>query len=182
MAQTTTVTLLTGDYPDRLNQLWAAAQAAKDADPELLAGEEHPYDVLAAEYADLKAEAEAEAERQRRKVTLQGVGRKQGLPGRPSWRDLKEKHPPRTEGDPDALKQDRLAGVNVETVECDLLYASIVTPEFGSRDAFDEWEGGLSEGEFQTVVRRAWDLANVAQTDPKSLPALPTRNGGASGR
>lgn len=167
MAQTTTIHLLTGDYPDRLNALFAAAKASEHDDTELLMGEEHPYDVLLAEYADLKAESEAEGI----SVTLTAIGRK-------GWRELKTNHPPRTEGDPEVIKGDRLAGVNADTVEDDLVYASVTTPKFSSRGAYDEWADDLSEGEFQTILRRAWELANVAQFDPKSLPASRTPRSG----
>lgn len=169
MAQTATITLLTGDYPDRLNAAYQAAQAAADADPTLLQGEEHPYDILAREYADLKEEAVAAGI----SVTLKAIGRK-------AWRELKEKHPPRTEGDPDVVKGDRIAGVNTTDVEDDLVYASLVEPAFASRAAYDEWAEDLSEGEFQTILRRAWELANISQYDPKSLPASRMRSNGGS--
>ena len=189
MAQTASITLLTGDWPDRLNHLWNAAQAAKDDEVTLLAGEEHPYDVLAAEYAEAKASAEAAGLR----VVIKAVGRRE-------WRALKGNHPPRTEGDADAIKGDRLAGVNTETVEDDLTHVSLVEPADKAcahdqrmsnvgcssenpctqRADYDRWADDLSEGEFQTILRRAWELANVAQFDPKSLPVSPTRSNGGS--
>lgn len=180
MAQTKTILLMTGDYPDRLNALYAAAQAAKDDDSPQFMGEEDPYTALAAEYEALKAEAEQAAEAAGRKVTLQAIGRRKGIDGRPSWRDLKEKHPPRTEGDEETVKGDRLAGVNTDSVEDDLVYAALIYPEMSSRGAFDEWVDNLSEGEFQTILGQAWRLVNVAQFDPKSLPAWPTRTSGES--
>ena len=120
-------------------------------------------------YAELKEQAEADGLR----VVLKAVGRRE-------WRRLKEAHPPRTEGDAEVVKGDRLAGVNVTTVEDDLVYASLVEPAFDNRAQYDEWADELSEGEFQTILRRAWSLANVAQFDPKSLPASPTRSNGES--
>lgn len=171
MAQTKTLHLLTDDYAERLELLYSAAQAAREVDPgDLLADEDHPYVTLQREHEDLRAEAEAASEAAGRKVILEAVGRRRGREGRPSWRDLKEKHPPRTEGDDDVVKGDRLAGVNVDTVEDDLLYASVTYPPASSRGAFDEWADGLSEGEFQTLIRAAWRLANIAEFDPKSLP------------
>lgn len=167
MAQTTTIHLLTGDYPDRLNAAFAAAKAAEKDDSPLLMGEDHPYDVLSAEYAELKAEAEDAGI----SVTLTAIGRK-------GWRQLKVDHPPRTEGDADTIKADRLAGVNTATVEDDLVFASVSAPEFSSRGAYDEWADSLSEGEFQTILNRAWSLANVAQYDPKSLPVSRTQTSG----
>lgn len=166
MATTETIILLTGDYPTRLNKLYAAAQAASSDDSELLNGEEHPYETLQREYEELKAEAESEGKR----VVVQSLSRK-------AWRDLREKHPPRTEGDEGAIKADRAARLNTETVEDDLVYASVIEPKFSSRGAFDEWvDQELSEGEFNQILLRAWKLANVPAFDPKSLPSSPTRS------
>ena len=169
MPRTTTVHLLTGDYADRLSALWVAAQeAAKDETP-LVSTEVHPFDALKDDYDALKAEAlEAGTS-----VTMTAVGRKK-------WRELKEKHPARSGEDVDAdtAKGDRLAGVNTDAIEDDLVYASLTSPELGSRDAFDEWADGLSEGEWQTLVTRAWELANGVRLDPKELPPLPTRSDG----
>lgn len=168
MARTTTVHLLTGDYPDRLDALWRAANAALDDKAPRTALEEDPYVVLKAEYDALKAEALVEAT----SVTLTAVGRK-------AWRTLKGKHPIRGGDDVDAetVKGDRLAGVNTDTVEDDLVYESVTSPEFTSRAVFDEWADGLSEGEWQTLVTKAWELANGARLNPKDLPSL-TRNAG----
>jgi hypothetical protein len=177
MAQTITRTFPDGDYPSRLNLAYAAYQAAcqdeqKNGPPsDLLAGEQSPADQLAAEYQALKAEAEADAAEKRRVVTLRAVGRQ-------VWRDLKKKHPPRTEGDEDTVKGDRRATVNTDTVEDDLVHVSVVEPKFTSRAAFDEWADDLSEGEFQILVQTAWELVNVAQFDPKSLPPSQIRSVG----
>ena len=168
MAQTSTIHLLTGDWADRLNSLYAAFhQALKDEEsgkaPELLASETAPSELLAAEYNAAKEQAEAEGIR----VELTAVGRKR-------WRELKAAHPARTEGDEETVKADRLAGVNVDSIEDDLVYATLSHPEFSTRAQFDEWADGLSEGEWQTLVTRAWQLANVAASDPKSLPSWRT--------
>jgi hypothetical protein len=169
MARTKSILLLTGDYADRLNTLWAAAQAALEDKSQRTLAEADPYEALATEYADLKAEAEAAGLR----VTLQD-------PGRKVWRELKVKHPPRTgEGiDPEIVKADRAAGINQDAAEDDLVYACLVEPEFTSRGAFDEWADQLGEGEFQTILIAAWNLVNVAQYDPKSLPPSPNRGNG----
>ena len=126
MARTTTVHLLTGDYADRLETLWAAAnKALEDKAPRtLLDGD--PYEALSEEYTALRANALEAAT----SVTLTAVGRS-------AWRALKAKHKPRFGDDVDAetAKQDRLAGVNVDTVEDDLVYASVTDPEFTSAAA-----------------------------------------------
>lgn len=169
MARTKSILLLTGDYADRLNTLWDAAKAALEDNSQRTLNEADPYEALYSEYTDLKAEAEAAGLR----VTLQD-------PGRKVWRDLKVKHPPRTgdDVDPEVVKSDRAAGINQDTAEDDLVYACLVEPEFTSRGAFDEWVDQLGEGEFQTILREAWMLVNVAQYDPKSLPPSPTRGNG----
>jgi hypothetical protein len=166
MARTATVLLLGGDYAERLEALYREVLAAEDAQnrddaaPKTLL--EDPVGDLAKAYAELKAEAEAEAEQNQRRVTMIAVGRRE-------WRALKDKHPARTEG-PDA-EGDSMAGVNTDTVEDDLVYACLTHPEFTSRAAFDEWADTLSEGEWRTLVIKAWELVNGARFDPKPLPA-----------
>lgn len=175
MAQTSTITFPDGDYPTRLSNAYAAFQEAlEDEQNDDRRGPrrvgETPASVrLAAEYNALKAEAEADAHEKRRVVTVRALGRSE-------WRRLKEAHPPRTEADVDAetAKSDRMAGVNIETVEDDLVFAAVVEPEFTSRADYDEWADTLSHGEFQAVLTRAWSLVRVAQADPKSLPPSPT--------
>lgn len=164
MARTTRVVLLSGDYADRLDDLGRAALAAREDKTPLLNGEEHPFVVLKREYDELKSEAEVEGTI----VDMEAIGRR-------DFRALKAKYPPRTEPK-DVAESDAKAGVNIEAIEDDLLYASITSPEFTSRGAFDEWADSLSEGEWQSLVIRAWELANGARLDPKELPALPTRS------
>lgn len=165
MPRTATVHLLGGDYAERLNVLYQAAHDARDDDAPRTMAEAHPYDTLSAEYAELKAEALSVATT----VELTAVGRKE-------WRALKAKHPIRSgEGvDAETSKADRLAGVNVETIDDDLVYATVTTPSFNGRDAFDEWADRLSEGEWQALVVKSWELANQARFDPKDLPSSPT--------
>lgn len=169
MPRTTTVHLLSGDYSDRLQSLWEAAQAAAKDETPLTATETHPFDALKADYDELKAEALEAATT----VSLTAVGRKK-------WRELKEKHPPRSgEGvDTETARADRIAGLDTDAASDDLVYASLTSPVFGSRDAFDEWADGLSEGEWQVLLTRAWELANGARLDPKELAPLPTRSDG----
>lgn len=176
MPQQITRTFPDGDYPTRLEQAYQAYQAAYQAEqsgtegPRLLS-DAAPVVVLAEEYRALKAEADVDAAAKSRVVTLQALGRRE-------WRTLREKHPPRAGEDVDAdvAKGDRLAGVNTETVEDDLVAASVIFPEFTSRAAFDEWSDNLSQGEWSVLVQDAWRLVNVAQFDPKSLPpsAIPS--------
>jgi hypothetical protein len=182
MAQTLRRVFPDGDYPQRLNDLWAAIEAAEkaerdDAAPALLEGEESPFDTLVAQYAALKAEAEADAAEKRRVVVLRAVGRGK-------WRDLKQRHPARPKSDAvddKTAEGDRLAGVNTDTIGDDLLYASVQEPMFSSRGDFDDWlDEVLSEGEFSILERDAWSLVNGAQFDPKPPPSSPTRSNGTS--
>lgn len=169
-----------GDYMERLNHLWAAFDAASKDEAEeggspRLMLEGSASEELRAEYEKVRAEAKDAAKEQRRFVRLEGISRSKK-------RDLERKHPPRTEGEDDeTLQADRSAGMNLDSVEDDLLYATVIEPEFRTRADFDEWaDEALTEGEFQTLLRAAWELANVAQFDPKSLPALPTQRSDAT--
>lgn len=188
MPRTSTVHLLTGDYADRLNDLWSAAQNALDDKTPLTALEQDPFIVLKAEYDALKAEAiEAGIT-----VDFKAVGRR-------VWRALKELHPPRTgdDIDPETVKQDRLTGANADAIEDDLVHASLsgspaavacaadmrrkdepchVKNPCSNRIAFDDWADDLSEGEWAQLTIRAWELANGARLDPKELPSSPTRS------
>lgn len=180
MAQTVTRVIPDGDYPSRLNTLYAAAMAAAEDEkknpPTLLNGEQPPSVILAAEHEALKAEAEEDARGKRRVVTLRALGRAK-------WRELKTAHPKRIEGDgvdADTAKGDRLAGLNTDTVEDDLVFAAIIDPKFEHRGEYDAWVDELSEGEFQMLLRDAWSLVNIAQVDPKSLPPSQTRSNGGN--
>lgn len=200
MAQTRTITFPDGDYPVRLNTAYVAYEDALDDERRgkteiLLATEDPASEVLKGEYLDLKAEAEDDARSKDRVVTLSALGRSK-------WRPLKKAHPPRVEddgADPDTAKSDRRLGVNLDSVEDDLVHHSIAAPEKVScardtpegtvcsgdirctrRAAFDDWADAWSEGEWQTLVRSAWSLVNVASIDPKSLPSSPTRTDDAS--
>lgn len=178
MPRTTTVHLLQGDWPDRLDQAKAAAVAAAEDTIPRTALEADPYETLAAEYEAMKAEALADAIT----IHLTAIGRRK-------WRALKEKYPPRKEPDADkaTAESDRVAGVNLDAVEDDLVYESVkawqdesgeTVPYASSRPAFDEWADNLSEGEWAVLTTKAWYLANGARLDPKDhLPPSRTVNG-----
>lgn len=176
MSQTTTITLLTEDYADRLAEqleVVKRAEAAEEESGSQLAGEASAVEEAIAEFNALNVEAKKASAKAKRDVTLRAIGRS-------TWRKLKEKHPPRVEGDAEIVKGDRLAGVNADTVEDDLVFASVSVPKFTSREAYDEWAGDLSNGEFNTILRAAWGLANVASHAPKSLAYSPTQMSGAT--
>lgn len=161
-----------GDYTDRLNVAYTAYQDALQSEDQTprTALEGDPVAELKAEYEALRGEAIEAAKTERRYVRMEGISRRQ-------MRALKEHHPPRTEGDEDTVKADRYAGMNLESVEDDLVFASIVEPQFTSRADFDEWANDvLSEGDFDVLSKTAYDLAQVSQYDPKSLSASPTPN------
>lgn len=170
-----------GDYMTRLNELWAAYNAAIEDEAKETGGEARlmlegsASEELREQYEALRDESKQAARDARRLVRLEGVSRSKK-------RELGRKFPPRKEGaDDDTLKADESAGMNLDAVEDDLLYATIIEPEFKNRADFDEWaDEALTEGEFQLLVRDAWQLANVAQFDPKSLPASPTQRSDAT--
>lgn len=170
MARTTTVHLLSGDYPDRLEKMVREAEAAAKSGVPRTAIDDAK---LEEEYDALKAEALASGVT----VNLAAVGRK-------TWRALKEKHPPRHgEGvDQEVANSDRLAGVDTDGVEDDLVFESMkawqvetgeTDPRVSSRATFEDWADSLSEGEWQVLVLKAWELANGARLDPKDH--LPSR-------
>lgn len=158
-----------GDFPERLDRAYAAAQAAlEDESPRTLL-EDDPYTILKAEYDELREESREASRAAGTYVVLREVSRK-------DWRRIKADHPPRTEGDPEVVKVDRAAGINTESAEDDLVYAALVEPEFTSRAAFDEWADNLGAGKFATIAGTAYELMVGARRDPKSLPDSPTRN------
>lgn len=171
---TRTLLLLGGDYAERLDRLYDAITDAQRDDegedgPARTMMEAHPVQALEQEYNDLKTAAEAEAREARREVTLLAIGRRQ-------WRELKEKYPPRTEGSDEQVRGDRLIGLDTDAAVDDVVYASIVAPEFKSRDAFDEWADDLSPGEWKLLSEHAWSLAVGVRHDPKSPPGSATRS------
>ncbi len=184
MANKKVITFPDGDYSERLNTLWAAFQEAKSDEDKAAAdgmptgrtlGEGFASVTLAEEYEALKAEAGKDAVKKKRRITLVAVGRK-------VWRELKDKHPARKgdDVDEDTVKADARAGVDVDGIADDLVYASVTEPKFNSRDAFDEWADGLTEGEFQIILTESWRLANGAEFNPKALPASAIRSSAPS--
>lgn len=179
MSDNKVVDLLSESYADRLDALWRAVEdAAKDEakgggdGPSGLTLDEVPPSsvALAQQYETLRAEAVEDAKANRRHVEMR-LERK-------AWRELKEKHPPRSgEGvSKEEADGDRAAGLNVDTASDDLLYAAVVVPEFTSRAAFDEWADALTNGQFTTLVMAAWEHANRARYNPKALPGSLTRS------
>lgn len=166
-ANTKVIEFPVGDYPQRLDVAYAAAMAAQDDDTPQTMLEEHPFVRLKAEYDALREESKAASRAAGTYVVLKEVSRK-------DWRAIKADHPPRTEGDPDAVKADRATGMNTETAEDDLVYAALVEPEFTTRAAFDEWADALGAGKFAAIAEQAYLLTVGARRDPKSLPASPT--------
>lgn len=158
-----------GDFPERLDQAFAAANAAlEDASPRTML-EEDPYTVLKAEYDELREESKAASRAAGTYVVLREVSRK-------DWRQIKADHPPRTEGDPESVKADRMTGMNTDTAEDDLVFAALVEPEFSSRKAFDDWADNLGAGKFAAIAEQAYLLTVGARRDPKALPDSPTRS------
>ncbi len=166
MARTETHFIWVGDYAGRLAQLQAAADAAKDDATPLLGGEEHPYDVLARDYATLLEEAEAAGLR----IVVRGLRDDE-------WDDLVDAHPPRT--DEQFADGDKTLGFNERTGLRPLILAGLVEPAIDTRSRFDDWiaEHGLSRGDIKAVAFKVWALTNgVNAVDPKSLPPLPIRD------
>lgn len=158
-----------GDFPERLETAYRAAQEAlNDSSPRVML-EEDAYTQLKGEYDALREESREASRAAGMYVVLREVSRK-------DWRQIKADHPPRTDGDPEAVKADRVVGMNTETAEDDLVYAALVEPEFRSRAAFDEWADDLGAGKFAAIAEAAYLLTVGGRRDPKELPASPIRS------
>lgn len=167
MAMHEKVPFFTDDYGQRLEALESAlANARKDRDRAASANGGVPQTMLETDpVPELEDQLEAlyaEALEKATVVVLAPVKRD-------AWRKLKEAHPPRTgEGvAEDERKADAAAGHNVDTIDDDLVHASLVEPEFKSRAAFDDWAGDLAAGEWQTLVNVAWEITNGIRSVPK---------------
>jgi hypothetical protein len=76
---------------------------------------------------------------------------------RPSWRELREQHPPR-EKNGEMLREDIIAGfVNAGDFPEPLVKASVVDPEL-SDDDWAELMPNISDGQFDELVNAAWTL------------------------
>ena len=158
-----------GDFGERLDLAYRAAQEAlKDTTARTMV-EGDPYVELKAEYDQLREESKAASREAKTYVVLREISRN-------DWRSIKKDHPPRAEADPDTLKADRIAGFNIESAEDDLVFAALEEPTFESRAAFDEWAGKLGAGKFASIAQGAYLLTMEARRDPKLLPASPTLN------
>lgn len=156
-----------GRHQLALRKKAAEIQAALDDDAPRTLMEGERDEALRDEFEQLKAQArEAGAV-----VVVKQLGNN-------AWREIKKQHPPRRQPEVDAETErgDRYAGCNVETVSDDFLAACIVSPEFASRAAFDEWlaTDPLTPGEYDAVFTAAWGLTHGAPFDPGSLPDSPT--------
>lgn len=164
MSRTQEVWFYVGDYEQRLETLLRAAEAAeKDAGRSQRRLLDSPaYQQTIQDFNALREEAQRES----RKVVLKAANRK-------IVRDLRKAHPPRTEGVADEVKNlDLLYSMNVEAVQEDLVFQTLVDPTFETRAAFDEWAlEELDEAEFAKLAMTALGMI-VSAPDPKSLRAL----------
>ena len=52
---------------------------------------------------------------------------------------------------------------------------------FDTLDAFQAWaDEDLTEGDFRLLLKKAWDMANVPEANPKARPDSPLRSTGAN--
>jgi hypothetical protein len=158
-----------GDFPERLDVAYRAAQEALKDTTARTMNEGDPYLELKAEYDALRDESQQASREAKTYVVLREISRN-------DWRKIKADHPPRTDADAETVKADRVAGFNVDTAEDDLVFAALEEPRFESRAAFDEWAGQLGAGKFASIAHEAYLFTMEARRDPKLLPASPTRN------
>ena len=203
--RTSSFLIVTGDYQDRLNEVYQRARANEQIAPTARTGaDDGEYLELRAEYEALKGEAETEGIR----VKLRALNRRE-------WRGLQRVFPARVgEGwDKETVQADRVAGLNVDDVADALMYTAMLDPSHPPASdtdaeaiwegwgidtteldpqtrvaltrmtpgpAWEEWADELPRGDFEMVLQRAWFLSNQAVTDPKPLAGLRTRGSGKS--
>ena len=174
MARVATTYLMTGDFTERLNALYArAAEMSKaEAGPSMSLAEVGQADALWREYEALSAEAETAG-----KVVQKAIPRG-------PWRRIKEKFPPRTSedgADEATVAADAAAELNTDAAADEIVRASLVEPAFDTLDAFQAWaDDDLTEGDFRLLLKKAWDMANVPEANPKARPDSPLRSTGAN--
>lgn len=167
---TETIEFPIGDYPERLDVLYKAAEQARqdeDAAPRSLL-EGSAYDELWAGYEALRAESKQASRDAGCFVVIEELTRS-------AFKELRRNHPPRTEP-PEVAKLDGRYGLNLDTVSDDLVRAALVEPVIDSDEAFDDWVDSIGQGKFSHVANRALALLSTARIDPKSLPASPTQS------
>lgn len=173
--RTSVVTLYQGDDLDRIRHIErqheAAVEAEKASGP-LLGGEIAESVALAEKHAEEKAKAEARAVH----VKVRAVRRS-------LYRELADKHPPRTgdDVDPDVVLVDAKMGVNEEAFKVDLVPAAIVNITHGetvtdwaslSEDDRADFLDTITESDFELLFLHAYGLVNNYASAPKAL-ALP---------
>lgn len=170
--RTSVVTLYQGDDLDRIRHIErkyeAAVESEKDA-PTRLASDIPESVTLAEEHAAEKAVAEARAVH----VKIRAIRRSQ-------YRELADKHPPRTgdDVDPADVLSDAKMGVNEKEFRLELVPAAIVDVTHG--ESVTEWatlpEGDredfldtITESDFELLFLHAYGLVNNYASSPKAL-------------
>lgn len=78
---------------------------------------------------------------------------------RPSWRELKELHPPRKDDAGATLIEDRIAGgVNVDAIAEPLARVSVIEPDDITDADWSELMAKLTDHQFDELVNAAWGL------------------------
>ena len=169
--RTTTVTIVGGDYAERLSELERAAEKARSREeqqdalresseqsgPPLRSGQKAPTEPagkpesvrLAEEHDALFAEAEAAGAVL--VVTLQALRRSE-------WKALVAQHKPRVDN-----KEDAAVGVNEDTFREALVPVSVVSPELDADD-YD----ALAAADFDRLYVEAFALNRMSGGDPKA--------------
>lgn len=180
------VPLYFGDYQQRVElldlEIAAAQKAAERARastaPRLIhqgpAGELEDARVGTLENEREALVAEAEANGEVVVVTLQALGKKDGVPGRRRWSDLTKANPPRDGDDvpEDVRAADAELGVNDETFGealVPLSIAEISDPDLDVEDLLDN----LSSAQFGLLYAVAFSLNRATGSDPKALRRSP---------
>jgi hypothetical protein len=169
--RTSEVTIYQGDYLDRLRflaQRFEEVVKAESKTARTLA-DVPESDGIADEYDALKAEAEKTAIR----VRIRAIRRSQ-------YREMADKHPPRTgdDVDPGIVLADSKMGVNEKDFRLVLVPAAIVEVSVGekstpwaemSEDDREDFLDTITEADFELLFSHAFALVNSFGSAPKAL-------------
>jgi hypothetical protein len=189
--RTAKIPLFSGDYQQRVEMIDAdletarkAAEKAKSLAVARLLSDGASGEAEDARVTELEAErealtAEAEANGEVITVTVQALGKKDGVPGRKRWSQLVSQHPPRDGDDvPATVKEaDGKLGANEESLAEALVPMSVVEvsdPNQSVEDLLDN----VSSAQFDLLFIVALSLNRTAGSNPKAQRrSQPSPNG-----
>lgn len=166
LPQATHDVILNGDLAAEFEQLERQLEAAEDKPVDSLAG--NGTDELAEQIEAIREQMQESVET----FTLRALPHRR-TPGdsRPTWHEIVQAHPPRTNDGNEVVDEDKGPGFNTETFYDDLIRHCTVSPEMDDAD----WAtlfGALSEGQFAQLAMAASVLNRGGIDIPFSRAAL----------